>query len=661
MEEARDTRKLAAIMVADVVGYSRLVAANESGTLARLRACLSALIHPAISERTGRIFKTTGDGFLASFDSAIDAVECAVVIQRRMAERAAHEPPEERIVFRIGINVGDVVVEGDDLQGGGVNVAARLEAAATPGGITISGTVYDHVRDRLQHPIENLGEISVKNIPYPIRAYRVHTSDDPARRPSAPRRLAPGTTSQSRGLRVSPALIGLALVAMAGVLAVWRPWATPPELLAAADSELPPAQQAAAAAGQILSPRLPRAPSSERNMLLVLPFTNQSGDPEQSYFSDGVTEDVINSLARIAGFTVIARNTAFTFKGKAVNAQTVGQELGVRYLLEGSIQRQGDRLRLNAQLVDTTSGNTVWAERFDRRMADVFVVQDELADRIVGTVATQLRRREGQRALAANPETLDALDLTLRARQLRGTSNRDEIIEARRMLERAIALDPRFVPAYTLLYGVMNQFFINRWTAEFNSPATTQAMLDLAGKAVSIAPSDPMARATYAESLTLVGQHGTAVAQIESVVSNTSADTDLLRLAATVFARAGEFERSVAMMKRVLQLDPATTPGNLASPLASSLYLQGKYAEAADYAGQCVRRAPSNILCRRWFIASLAQLGKLEDARREVAEMMALSPGLTISEQSQRMARSYRDPEHVRHHAEGLKKAGVPE
>jgi TolB-like protein len=326
---------------------------------------------------------------------------------------------------------------------------------------------------------------------------------------------------------------------MAGVLAFWRPWAVPPELVAAPDTELTPAQQAAAAAGQILSPRLPRAPGSERNMLLVLPFTNQSGDPEQSYFSDGVTEDVINSLARIAGFTVIARNTAFTYKGKAVNAQTVGQELGVRYLLEGSIQKQGDRLRLNAQLVDTTSGNTVWAERFDRRMADVFVVQDELADRIVGTVATQLRRREGQRALAANPETLDALDLTLRARQLRGTSNRDEIIEARRMLERAIALDPRFVPAYTLLYGVMNQFFINRWTAEFNSPATTQAMLDLAGKAVSIAPSDPMARATYAESLTLVGQHGTAVAQIESVVSNTSADTDLLRLAATVFARAG--------------------------------------------------------------------------------------------------------------------------
>jgi len=660
MEQARDTRKLAAIMVADVVGYSRLIAANESATLSRLRACLSTLIHPAISERTGRIFKTTGDGFLAAFDSAVDAVECAVAIQTRMAERAAGELPDERLVFRIGINVGDVVVEGEDLHGGGVNVAARLEAAAAPGGITISSTVYDHVRDRLAHPIEDLGEISVKNIPYPIHAYRVHTSSESAGRPAATMRSSGAARAKPR-LRLNPALLGLALVAIAGILAVWRPWATPPEKPIAADSELTPAQQAAAAAGQILSPRLPRAPSNERNMLLVLPFTNLSGDAEQSYFSDGMTEDVINALARIAGFTVIARNTAFTYKGKPVNAQTIGQELGVRYLLEGSIQKQGDRLRLNAQLIDTASGNTVWAERFDRRMADVFVVQDELADRIVGTVAAQLRRREGQRALAANPETLDALDLSLRARQLRATSSREDTLEARRMLERAIELDPRFVHAHTQLYSVMNQFFINRWTAEFNSPATAKAMLDIAGKAVSIAPSDPTARAAYAESLTLVGQHGTAVAQIESVVSNTTADTDLLRLAATVMARSGELERSVSLMKRVLQFDPATQPGNLGSPLGSSLYLQGKYAEAADYSSQCVRRAPSNILCRRWYIASLAQMGKLEDARREAAELMALSPGLTVSEQSQRMARSYRDPEHVRHHSEGLRKAGIPD
>ena len=396
-------------------------------------------------------------------------------------------------------------------------------------------------------------------------------------------------------------------------------------------------------------------------MLLVLPFANLSGDRQQEYFSDGITEDVINALARVPGFTVIARNTAFTYKGKPVNAQALGQELGVRYILEASIQRQGDRLRLNAQLVETRTGNPVWAERIDRQMADVFVVQDEIADRIVGIVASQLRRREGQRAMTANPETLDALDLTLRARHLRSASGRDETVEARRLLERAIERDPGFVSAYTVLYSVMNQFFINRWNDEFNSPATVKRMLDLAAQAVSIAPSDPIVRATYAEGLTLVGQHEMAVKQIDAALSGVTADTDMLRLAATVMARSGEFERSVSLMKSALQLDPAMSPGNLGSPLGSSLYLLGRYAEAADYAGQCVRRAASNVLCRRWYISALAQMGRLDDARREAAELMKLSPGLTVSEQTQRMARTYRDPAHVRHHSEGLRLAGIPD
>lgn len=646
METPRDTRKLAAILVADVVAYSRMIAADESGTVARLKTHLTELVHPSVARLSGRIFKTTGDGFLACFDSAVDAVECAMRIQRGMADRTGGDDPARRIVFRIGINVGDVLVDGDDLQGGGVNVAARLEAEATPSGITVSSTVFDHIRGRADYPVEDLGEIHVKNIPYPIRAYRVLTESSSAPPSARVQPQSQGTSASAlrRWLLPMAATAVLALIAAA----VFRPW-------------IGGAEGTPGATGQLAAAKAPDGAAPERLMLLVLPFNNRSGDASQEYFSDGVTEDVINALSRVAGFTVVARNTAFTLKGKSLNAQDAGREFRVRYLLEASIQKQGDRLRLNAQLIDTGNGSAVWADRFDRRMADVFVVQDELTQHIVGTVASQLRRREGERVLSANPATLNAFDLTLRARQLRATSGKEETAEARKLLERAIQADSNFVPAYIALYGVLNQFFINRWNADFNSPATTQQMLDVASKAVAIAPGDPMARATYAESLTLVGQHAQAVAQVNSIITSGTADTDVLRIGATIMSRAGEFDRSVAYMKRVIELDPATSPGNLASPLGTSLYLQGKYAEAADYSAQCVRRAPTNVLCRRWYVASLAQMGKIDEARREAAELMKLSPGLTITEQTERMTRTFRDPQHAKLHSEGLRKAGIPE
>ena len=447
----------------------------------------------------------------------------------------------------------------------------------------------------------------------------------------------------------------------AGILAVWRPWATPPELLVSTNTDLTPAQQAAAAAGQILSPRLPRAPASDRALLMVLPFRDSSPQADQGYVAEGLTDDLITALGRTTGLGLIGRHTSFTFQGRAVHAQAIGQELNVRYLLEASVERDAGQLKLHVQLIDTSQGNAIWSDRIERPVSDVLIVLDDLTDRVVTSIAPKLRRREAPRASPASAETLAALDLVWQARLRRTSADFSELSEARRKLERAISIDPNLAQAYVALHNVLNQLLLQRWTVDNQSLAAAQQLLDIAGKAVSLAPSDPSARAAYADSLTLINQHGTAVAQMESVISANTTDTELLRAAATVMSRAGEFERSVGLLRRALRLDPVPQPGHLASPLASSLYLQNNYVEAAEYAGLCVKRAPSDALCRLWYAASLAQAGKLDEAKEQAAALKQLGAERSASEQARRMAPGYRDPEHLRHIAEGLRKTGLPD
>src|SRR5246500_3538150 len=378
----RAERRLVAILAADVAGGSRLMGTDEEGTLERLKALRRELVDPKIAEHNGRIVKTTGDGILVEFASVVDAVRCAVAVQQAMPERNTGTAADNRIELRIGINLGDVIVEGDDLYGDGVNIAARIEALADAGGVFVSNTVHDHVRDRLPFAFEDLGEQQVKNIARPVRVYRVG--------PEGPFPNPPPQAGEGR--------VGTALP-------------------------------------------LPDKPS-----IAVLPFANLSGDPEQEYFADGMVEEIITALSRIRWLFVIARNSSFTYKGQAIDVKQVGRELGVRYVLEGSVRRAAQRVRITAQLIDALSGTHLWADRFDGSLEDIFELQDTVAVSVAGVIEPTLQSAEMRRSSDRPTNDLTAYDLYLRAYPALWTSAR-QIPQALRLLEQAIARDPRYGPA----------------------------------------------------------------------------------------------------------------------------------------------------------------------------------------------------------------------
>ncbi len=382
MASDKPQRRLAAILAADVAGYSRLMGEDEEGTLATLTAHLKELIEPCIAEHRGRVVKTTGDGLLAEFASVVDAVRCAVAFQEGMAERNADTPEERRIEFRIGVNLGDVIVQDDDVFGDGVNIAARLEGLAEPGGAVVSGSVHEQVKGKVEFRFDDLGPQEVKNIAEPVRALKIRPQGDTA--------------------------------------------VTSDESLA-----------------------LPDKPS-----IAVLPFENMSGDPDQEYFADGIAEDIITALSRYRQFFVIARNTTFTYKGQALDVQTVAKSLGVRYVLEGSVRRAGHRIRVTAQLIDGSDGNHMWAERYDRDLADIFDVQDEVTELVANSVETELGKAEQIRAKSKSPDNIDAWATFHRALAIYDQRSPEAMEETKRLFLRATELDPGFALAFAE-YAIM--------------------------------------------------------------------------------------------------------------------------------------------------------------------------------------------------------------
>ena len=386
MDEARVDRRLAAIFAGDIAGYSRLMGADEEGTLHQLKAHRKELVDPKITEHRGRIVKTTGDGMLVEFVSVVDAVRCAVDIQRGMAERNSNVPAESCIQFRIGINVGDIISDDNDIYGDGVNVAARLEALAEPGGIMVSRNVYDQVRDKLSFGFEDMGEQTVKNIARPIGVHRISL----------------------------------------------------------AESAAPLVVKSAAATSKIEL-------LTDRPSIAVLPFDNISGDPEQEYFADGISEDIITGMSKLRWFFVISRNSSFVYKGKAVDVKRAARELGVRYVLEGSVRKGGNRVRITAQLIDATTGNHIWADRYDGDLTDVFKLQDEITLKVVAAIEPKLLEAEAVRSRARSPEDLGAWDLVMQANSVFWRITKTDIDAAIVILRKATELYPGYAPAYSML------------------------------------------------------------------------------------------------------------------------------------------------------------------------------------------------------------------
>jgi TolB-like protein/class 3 adenylate cyclase len=603
------TRRLAAILAADVAGYSRLMGADEEGTLERLKAHRRQLIDPKITEHHGRIVKTTGDGVLAEFASVVDAVRCATEVQRGMIDREPEATDERQIRFRIGVNLGDIIAEGGDIFGDGVNVAARLEALAEPGGICVSGTVRDHIRDKLPYPFEDRGEQSVKNIARPVRVYALRpeaVADLPASdvRPEAPRRR-----------RGAIAAMGTAAAA-ALVIAVgaWWLWPVtkppPPQTVTAAPT-------AASVAQPLVAPRL---------SIVVLPFANLSNDSEQQYFTDGITEDVTTDLSRISHMFVISRNTAFTYRNKPVDAKQIGRELGVRYVLEGSVRRSGNQLRVTAQLIDAETDAHLWAERFDRDAGDLFALQNEITSRIAVALNLELTGREAARP-ANNP---DALDYILRGRAAYWKpASRQQRTETIGLFERALALDPDSVEAESSLANELAARAMEGWT---DSPADDVARADkLVAKALATSPRNALAHYAKGAVLRVQGRCEEAIPEYETVIALGDRNwiyVYALQHLARCKLLTGSLEDAIPLSEQAIHLSPRDPYIYIPLGLIGLAHLLQSRTDEAILWFEKARGAHPELAPNHAVLASAYGLkGETERAAAELAEARRLNSG----------------------------------
>jgi adenylate cyclase len=593
-----ETRKLAAILAADVVGYSRLAGTDEDRTLARLRALRSDLIDPTIAVHNGRVVKRTGDGSLVEFRSMVDAVRCAIEVQNGMVERNAGLPPERRIELRVGIHLGDVVEESDgDLMGDGVNIAARLEGIARPGAICLSEDAYRQVKARLDLAVSDLGQTQLKNIAEPVRVYSLQV----------------GVAVETK--RVSQP--------RAGVL------------------EMP-------------SPRLalPDKPS-----IAVLPFINMSGDPEQEYFADGLTEDLITALSRIRWFFVIARNSCFTYKGRSADIRDVARALGVAYVLEGSVRKAGNRVRVTAQLIDGGSGNHVWAQRYDRDLEDIFAVQDDITATLVGAIEPELGKAERERARAKRPNDLRAWDLYQRGLWHTYKRSREDLANAQHMFRRAIEIDPGLARAYAAAEEAFFFQFVGGYVG--TGGATKADALRFAERAVQLDGQDAFNRYALGRALILMRRHDSAVFELGKAIELDPSFAQAHYALAMALATGGRPKEALPHIELAMRLSPQDPYfGQFLVRRAEAYLFLGRIEEAVESAEQSLREP--NIQWSRWAIlaASQAHLGRLEEARRSIEALQALRPGIDLA-----FTRDYwpiADINALEYLIEGLRKAGLP-
>lgn len=592
------TRRLAALLSADAVGYSRLMAQDESATVRLLAECRSRIAQK-VGQFAGRVVDATGDNLLAELPSAADAVACALEIQRELSVLNAEFRPSDRMPFRIGVNVGDVLVDGERIYGSGVNVAARLEALAEPGSVCISGVVRDQLSGKLDVHLDDLGLQSVKNIPEPVRAFRV--------RPASSRRVeVPSGSARRTGLVAAGALLAMAAI----VLLSWpRPlgW-----VVDAMGASAPP-----------VNPPLPNKPS-----VVVLPFVNMSSDPEQVYFADGITEDLTTELSRNEGLFVIARNSAFTYKGRAVKVEDVARELGVRYVLEGSVRRAGDRVRITAQLIDAHTGFHLWSERYDRRLSDIFALQDEMAHEIQKAMQGEIRDAEIARVRRNATENVEAYDAMLRGMFHFERLRRDDLMEARRWFSRALELDPDYSAALAMHGSTYALEYNMGWNRD---PALLQAAEESARRALEMG--------THAESaFTTLGNVSFARRQLDEAASyyergmalEPSHDIPPL-MRGMVLAAQGRFLPALSSIHRALRLNPR---GTEAQRLILSFvnYRAGRVDQAVRSMETIREESPDAILPRLMLIVHRDAEGRSDEAQALVEEILHVNPDLTAAD-----------------------------
>jgi adenylate cyclase len=643
MQTAKIERKLAAILSADVKDYSRLTGADEVGTVRTLHAYRETT-DSCIAQHYGRIVNTAGDSVLAEFASAVDAVQCAVEIQYALKAKNAELPPERKMEFRIGINVGDVVVEGEQLYGDGVNVAARLQALADVGGIFISGTVYDQIETKLALNYEGLGEQAVKNIAKPVRVWRVVMDEaaaalaatQAALRQASPEPHGGGTAHRAPITWPKGAVVLMSLLLLVGIIiSVQYLFFRPPP----PSANIPPEQPSALS--------LPDKPS-----ILVLPFTNMSNDPEQEYFSDGITEDITADLSKISSLFVISRNSAFTYKGKAVKLPEVSRELGVRYVLEGSVRKAGDQVRLTAQLIDATQDQHLWSERYDRPLQDIFALQDEIRQRIVFALTVKLTPEEQARFKTAPTNNLEAYDYYLRGWQLASRNTKETNVQARQMFEKALELDPQYAGAYTGLGFTYWLEWFSQWSADPQNLARAEEMLQ---KATALDESLPRAHAALGMVKLLQKQYAQATAEMERALALDPSFAQGYANLSHVLIAVGRPEEAVEAAKKAVRLDPRQFQH--LNPLGWAYVITGQYEEAIPVLKKVLTYNPTLWVAYGGLAVSYSELGREEEARAAGAEMLRIVPQFSV-EKWKPMA-PYKDPAVTERLAAAIRKAGL--
>ena len=604
------TRRLAAILAADVAGYSRLMGVDEEDTLNRLKAHRRELVDPKIREHHGRIVKTTGDGMLVEFSSVVDAVRCAVEIQRAMVDRNAEVPEDKRITFRIGVNLGDVIADSGDIYGDGVNIAARLEALAEPGGLCISRTVRDHIGDRLPYSFDDIGEQSVKNIAQPVHAYALSAATVGSL-PEVTIPLQPlgKTRRSSSSLRAVLAACIIAVIAIGA--AAW--WGWPRGTLSTVSAP-------AALATGTQKPPASELKSPPRLSIVVLPFSNLSNDPDQQYFADGITENVTTDLSRIAHSFVISRNTAFTYRNKPVDTKQIGRELGVRYVLEGSVQRSGNRVRINAQLIDAETDKHLWTDRFDRDLGDFFALQNEITGRIANALNLQLVGVEAARP-TDHPEALDYI-FRGRAATNKGSS-REAYAEAIDQYERALVLDPGSVEAQSLLAGALGGRVLDKLTA--SAAADLERAKGLIEQALAVSPLDPLAH--YAKGVLLRAQNRPeeAMPEFETVLAFNPNSTGALHLLGWCKWLTGSIDEVIPLAEQAIRLNPRDPFIAFRYGRIGAVHLLQSRTDEAIVWLEKARNANPGAQYNHAFLASAYGLkGELDRAAAELAEARRL-------------------------------------